>query len=228
MKYVLVNKDIEKKSVEILKNYGKVVKTIENKNLLCGLKAHPDILVHVLPNGDVICDRENYDYYKNIFSDRNVIPSERFLDKDYPGDIPLNCFSFKNYFIHNTKYTDKKILDFYKRKGYNIINVKQGYSKCSTLVTRDFLITEDAGIYKSLKDTLPIYKIDSGQIKLRNFNYGFIGGSSGSIEKELFLTGDYKKHSSSNIIDDVVKKYKYKLTILSDKEIEDYGSILFV
>ncbi len=228
MKYVLVNKNIDKKSVEILKNYGKVVKTIENKNLLCGLKAHPDILVHVLPNGDIICDRENFEYYKNSFSDKNVIPSENFLDKNYPEDIILNCFSFKNYFIHNIKYTDKNILDFYKRKRYNIISVNQGYSKCSTLVTEDFLITDDAGIYKSLKDVLPVYKIDSGQIKLQNFNYGFIGGASGSIGKELFLTGNLKKHSSSDTIYDIVKKYKYKLTILSDKEIEDYGSILFV
>lgn len=228
MRYVLVNKNIDKESTQILKNYGKVVKTKENKNLLSGLTTHPDILVHVLPNGDIVCDRENYDYYKEKFLDRNVIQSENFLSSDYPKDIPLNCFSFKNYFIHNTKYTDKKILDFYKGAGYNLINVKQGYSKCSTLVTEDFLITEDAGIYKSLKETLPIYKIDTGQIKLKNFNYGFIGGASGSLGKELFLTGDYKKHSSCNTIDDIVRKYKYKLTILSDKEIEDYGSILFI
>lgn len=228
MKYVLVNSDMPSESLDILTKYGKVVKTVENNNLLAGLKLHPDMLVHVLPNKDIVCDRDNYDYYKEVFADRNVIPSEKFLEKKYPKDVTLNCFSFKNYFIHNINYTDEKILSYYKNNGYNIICVKQGYSKCSTLVTEDFLITADSGIYNSLNGKLPIYKIDFKNIKLKNFDYGFIGGSSGSLGKEVFLTGEITETDSRKNLEEVLKIYNYKLNILSSNPIEDYGSILFI
>lgn len=228
MRYVLINKDMPSESIDILNKYGKVVKTTENKNLLEGLRAHPDMLVHVLPNKDIVCDRDNFSYYKEIFKDRNVIPTSKPLEKKYPGDVALNCFTFKNYFIHNINYTDEKILSYYKNNGYNIICVRQGYSKCSTLVTCDFLVTSDDGIYSSLKDTLPIYKINFKDIKLKNFDYGFIGGSSGSLSREVFLTGELGDYDSKSALEEILKKYDYKLNVLSSNPIEDYGSILFV
>lgn len=228
MKYVLVNKDMPNESIATLNKYGKVVKTLDNINLLPGLESHPDMLIHPFPNGDIVCDRDNFNYYKKIFTDRKVIPTVKSLTKKYPGDVALNCFSFKNYFVHNTNYTDEKVLSYYKNNGYNIICVKQGYSKCSTLVTEDFLVTADDGIYNSLKDKLPIYKIGFKNIKLRNFSYGFIGGSSGSFEKEVFITGEILDFNSREMLDKILQKYDYKLNILSTNPVEDYGSILFI
>ncbi|MBS6719905.1 MAG: hypothetical protein KH219_01540 [Peptoniphilus harei] len=228
MKYVIVAENFPEEAAEKLKAYGKVVRTLANKKLLRGLDTHTDILVHPLPNGDLVVDRDNLEYYKNIFPDKKVIPSNSILEKEYPRDVALNAFTFKNYFIHNLKYTDEVILDYYKNSGYEMINIKQGYAKCSCLVTSDFIITSDGGIYESLRDFIPIYKINHGEIKLENFNYGFIGGASGVLDKKIFFTGDLYHHSSHEEILKIIKKYNYEIEILSKDPIEDYGTIFFI
>lgn len=228
MTYVLVAENFPEESEEKLKEYGEVVRTKANARVLRGLDTHPDILVHPLPSGDLVVDRNNFDYYKEIFEDKKIIPSRSSLTGKYPGDILLNAFAFKKIFIHNLKHTDQVILDYYKREGYDLVNIKQGYAKCSCLVTNDFVITSDGGIYESLRDLIPIYKIDHGQIKLQNFNYGFIGGASGVLGKKIFFTGDFSHHSSYEEILKIINKYDYEIEILSKDPIEDYGTIFFI
>lgn len=228
MKYVIVAENFPEKSLKILKEYGKIARTKSNKNLMKGLDIHTDILVHPLPSGELVVDRENFEYYKKIFPDKNILPSHSILSKKYPKDVALNAFTFKNYFIHNLKFTDKVLLDYYKNSGYEMINIKQGYGKCSSLVTEDFIITSDGGIYESLRDSIPIYKINHGEIRLQNFNYGFIGGASGVLGKKIFFTGDFSHHSSYEEILKIIKKYDYEIEILSDETIEDFGSIYFI
>ena len=228
MTYVLVAENFPEKAAEKLKKYGQVIRTKANKSVLKGLDNHPDILVHPLPNGDLVVDRDNFDYYKKIFPDKKVIPSYLSLSAKYPRDIHLNVFAFKKIFIHNLKHTDQVILDYYKNRGYEMVNIKQGYAKCSCLVTHDFVITSDGGIYETLKDLIPIYKIDHGQIKLQNFNYGFIGGATGVLGKKIFFTGDFSHHSSHEEILKIINKYDYEIEILSKDPIEDYGSIYII
>lgn len=228
MTYVLVAENFPEKAAEKLKKYGQVVRTKANKSVLKGLDTHPDILVHPLPNGELLVDRDNLDYYKEIFKDKKIIPSCSSLSEKYPGDIHLNAFAFKKIFIHNLKHTDQVILDYYKNRGYELVNIKQGYAKCSCLVTEDFVITSDGGIYETLKDLIPIYKIDHGQIKLQNFNYGFIGGASGVLGKKIFFTGDLSHHSSYEEILKIINEYDYEIEILSKDPIEDYGTIFFI
>lgn len=228
MKYVIVAENFPEKAAEKLKAYGKVVRTRANKKLLRGLDTHTDILVHPFPKGEIVVDRDNFEYYKKIFPDKKILPSHSILSKKYPKDVSLNAFTFKNYFIHNLKYTDKFLLDYYKESGYDLVNIKQGYAKCSSLVTDDFIITSDGGIYESLRDFIPIYKIDHKQIKLQNFNYGFIGGATGVLGKKIFFTGDFSNHSSHEEILKIINKYNYEIEILSDETIEDFGSIYFI
>lgn len=228
MTYVLLAENFPEKAAEKLKKYGQVVRTKANKNVLKGLDTHPDILVHPLPSGDLVVDKDNFEYYKEIFRDKKIIPSHSSLAAKYPGDIHLNAFAFKNIFVHNLKHTDQVILDYYKNRGYELVNIKQGYAKCSCLVTHDFVITSDGGIYETLKDLIPIYKIDHGGIKLQNFNYGFIGGASGVLGKKIFFTGDFSHHSSYEEILKIVSNYDYEIEILSKDPIEDFGSIYFI
>lgn len=228
MTYVLVAENFPEESAEKLKKYGEVVRTRANTRVLRGLDTHPDILVHPLPSGDLVVDRDNFGYYEEIIGDKKIIPSHSSLTGKYPGDILLNAFAFKKIFIHNLKHTDQVILDYYKNRGYELVNIKQAYAKCSCLVTEDFVITSDGGIYESLRDLIPIYKIDHGQIKLQNFNYGFIGGASGVLGKKIFFTGDLSHHSSYEEILKIISNYDYEIEILSDETIEDFGSIYFI
>lgn len=229
MEKILVNKKLKKEILDNLKSIGiDILNTKENNNLLEPLKGHPDILLHQLSNGDVVVDRENYKYYKELLSEYNVIPSDCKLDGKYPKDISLNAVVFKNLFIHNLNYTDKKLLDFYSSNGYRMINVKQGYTKCNIVVGKNVLITSDVDIYNSIKDFEKILLIDHKQIILEGFNYGFIGGTSGLINDKIYFTGSLKNHSSYEEIIKFLNDNNEEYEFLSEKPIEDYGSLIFL
>lgn len=226
MKYIVVDKNLKNLEKLEIFNY-KIVKTKENSKIPHPLNTHPDLLVHKIGN-KIVVDSENLDYYKNIFDDLEVIPTKKPLGSTYSKYVCLNGFSYKNYFVHNLNYTDENVLDYYKKNNYELIDVKQGYTKCNTLITSKFLMTSDMSIYKALKNKVNIYKINHKDILLKNYNYGFIGGSSGYINKHLILTGSIKKHSSYEYIKEIINLYNLEVIILSEDEIEDFGSILLI
>lgn len=214
----------DKEIINKLKKLDEVVLTKPNKNIYSGIEAHPDLLVRQLDKNTLAVDEENINYYKEKFSDYELIAIEK-ISTPYPNHIKLNYVVFNNLFIHNIKYTDKKVLEYYKNKGYELIDVKQGYTKCNIAVGKNSLITSDTDIYNKLKNKTKILQIDHKQIELRNFNYGFIGGASGLIKDTLYFTGSLKHHSSyEKIINFLNKNEKYDY--LSENQIVDIGSII--
>ena len=229
MEKLIINNETDNNIIRNLEKLNiDIIKTVNNDNLLYPLRAHPDMLIHVLPNGNIIADRDNFLYYENKLKNFKVIKSEKSLSSEYPNDIVLNGVCFKNLFIHNLKYTDKNLLDYYRENGYELIDVKQGYTKCNIAVGKNVLITSDMDIYEKVKSHANILLIDHKQIKLEGFNYGFIGGASGLINDTLYFTGSLKSHSSYNKIIDFLNENNEKYSFLSNNDIIDYGSIIFL
>lgn len=228
--FALISCDTPQEIIGNLENEGfNIIKTAENENILKPLCAHADILVHRLPDDTIVVDRDNFGYYENLLAGFNLLKSENSLDAAYPLDISLNGVCFKNYFIHNLKYTDANLLDFYSKNGYKLIDVRQGYTKCNIAVGNDCLITSDVDIYEKMKDEgEEILLIHHKEIVLPGFNYGFIGGTSGLFEDTLYFTGDIKKHSSGEEIVDFLDRNGQKFKILSEDRLLDIGSIFFL
>lgn len=229
MKYILVDQKMPQELVEKLKVFPyELVKTRTNKNINSSLNSHPDILVHALPNGDIICDRDNFSYYRDKFKGRKLFMTEKSLGDAYENHVYLNAFFYENYLVGNLKLLDKNLLNFYRQKNFELINVKQGYSKCSSLVTNKFIATSDMGIYKALRDKINVIKINHKEIILKDYPYGFIGGASGFIDNNLILTGSLGKHSSGYLIEIECQKEKLKILELGQNILEDFGSILLI
>ncbi len=77
------------------------------------------------------------------------------LGAEYPADIMYNACSTGKYFIHNLKYTAAALLNVAKVTGLQLIDVPQGYAKCSiSVVSEDAIITYDRGIAGALKDAV--------------------------------------------------------------------------
>lgn len=205
-----------------------LIYTKPNKDILYPFNSHPDMLIRQLSSNDFICDRDNISYYRAFLKEYNLIPTLNNLKRNYPEDIALNYLVFKNLFIHKLSATDGNILNYYKNKGYTLIDVTQGYTKCNVAVGKNSLITSDRIIYEKLKKYVSILLIDHKQIKLKNFNYGFIGGASGFINGELVFTGSLKSHSSYEKIVKFLDINDEKYSFLSYNEIEDFGSIFEV
>lgn len=205
-----------------------VIKTKPLKKLGFFLDGHPDLAIHQVAKNTLVVDKTLSQYYKEKMPDMNILSSNKEADEKYPNNIGLNIFRFENYVFHNLEYMDEVVKSYYISKGYKLINVKQGYTKCSVAYVNGSILTSDKNIYEKARQYMNCLLIDHKQIKLKGFNYGFIGGASGSFNNCLILTGQIKDHSSKKDIETFAKLNNINIKYLSSDYIEDYGSILSI
>ena len=197
--------------------------TKDNPRLDKRIADHPDLSLFVLDDKNIAVAEDLYPYYRQYFPNKNIIKASN-LEKSYPKDALYNIVRFKNYYIHND-FTEKNIKKYFEKLDIKHLFVKQGYSRCSTIVLRESLLTSDYGIYKALKDKIDIRLLDRDEISLDGFSYGFIGGTCGLYENKLIFTGDITRHKSFSII----KKASDEegLEIIYPKEnLVDLGSLI--
>jgi len=216
----------------IITNLGKmnieIIKTLKNPNLCDGLSGHADLQVNVFKDC-IITPAFAYEYYKMLLPEFNVIKGKSDVVSKYPNDIAYNASFVNNHLVHNTKFSDKVILDLYLNNGYKILNVRQGYTKCTTCIVSDnAVITEDHGIAIKLMETgVDVLLISQGDVTLNGFNNGFLGGASGLIDKnKLAICGNIQKHNDCKSILKFAKKHNVEIVSLSDDYIVDIGSII--
>ncbi|AVP53946.1 hypothetical protein C3B72_01970 [Clostridium tetani] len=197
--------------------------------LYYAISGHPDILIHVLDEKNLILhkdiDKEFIKKLKNL--NFNIKLSKNSLSSSYPMNIGLNAVNLSNVFIHNLKYTDPVLIENVKDK--NLINVKQGYTKCSVAVVSDnAIITSDKIIAQKAKEvSIDVLLIPPGDIILPGLDYGFIGGCCGLIEKDLMaFFGDLNYFNYGNEIKEFLYKHNVKPIYLRKGKLIDRGSIL--
>ena len=218
------------------------LKNLENLNLsvikvpkcnavyeaICG---HPDIQMNLLYNSGgpkIILHNDIDSNFKKNLQINNIeyIVSQKSLSNTYPEDIFLNAFINKNYFIHNTKYSDDILVDNIQDK--KIISVSQGYTKCSILPVREkAIITSDKGIYNILKEyNFDILLLPPSHILLPGLNYGFIGGTGGMIsDSKMAFFGDLSYYQYGNDIKNFLHKYDIEPVYLRNGKLIDRGSL---
>lgn len=146
--------------------------------------------------------------------------------KSYPENVLLNCLYLNNKLYGKLSAVDDSVLEYCRENGIKTVNVNQGYTRCSTLVVNEkAAITADKSIEKALKnDGADVLLIKPGHIKLKGFDYGFIGGASFSDKGKIYFFGNVKKHPDYNKISEFCEKYNSKLEILcKDMPLTDIG-----
>lgn len=193
------------------------------------IRNHPDMLCFHIGGNKWIFYKSVYEKnkYKIDKINLDIILTDDPQRVDYPYNIALNAALFGEYIICAEKYADKLIFEHCVSS--TVLNVKQGYAKCSVcIVDEKSIITSDISIYKTcIQYEIDVLLIRSGHIDLDDYDYGFIGGCSGLLDKNLLaFTGDIKKHPDY----DDIKKFCYrkdvKIISLSQKKLYDYGSLL--
>lgn len=194
------------------------------------LSGHPDIQMFIHDKNLFVHPDIDKSFLKKIEAYANIIPCSSKLDKKYPEDISYNIACTGKVAIHRKVYTDKDILDYLLRNKIEIIDTRQGYSKCSTLIVDDkSIITADNAIHLSAESSgLDSLLISQGYIDLPGYNYGFIGGASGKFLDTIYLTGSIDHHPDKERIVNFVESKGMKLKILSEEKIFDAGSIFFI
>lgn len=196
------------------------------------VKSHADMLCHHLGNNSILITNDNQNLINNtvlntLVLDVNIISEN--LRENYPNDIKLNVARIGNKLICNYKYIAREIKNYCTNQNIKIIDVPQGYSKCSTLiVNNNAIITEDESICLACnKNHIDVLKIEKGHVNLSGYNYGFIGGCSSLISNDILaFFGNIKSHPNFNSIKSFLSNYNINPISLTNSKLIDIGGII--
>ncbi|WML35860.1 DUF6873 family GME fold protein [Clostridium sp. OS1-26] len=232
MKYAIIDYRTSEEEICNLKKLGCDVLVCPQSPILyeavCG---HPDMLLHIINQKNIVVHKDMNNGFINLLKNLglSVTFSENSLGSTYPYDIILNSVNLPNLFIHNIKYTDPKLLEMVNVK--KLINVKQGYAKCSTaIVSQNAAMTSDTTIAKSLsKENIDVLLLPPGDILLPGLNYGFIGGCCGLLDKNLLaFYGDLNYYAYGKEVSYFLKKHNIEPIFLRKHKLIDRGSLFVI
>lgn len=149
----------------------------------------------------------------------------------YPFDVAFNGAVVGKRLICNSKYISRHILDYALKSDYEIVDVKQGYTKCSVCVVDDnSIITEDKGVADKCADAgIDVLLLKTHGVKLDGYENGFFGGCSGKLsDEELAFAGCIEEHAEYKEILEFCTMRGVKPVSLSDEPLYDVGSIIEV
>ncbi len=205
----------------------KVVPVQQNPLLDEPVSRHADMLMNYVgksflidKNQKELCNFIEKNGGKTIIIDKIKSP--------YPNDCLLNFADIGDYIICNKSILTQEILNELPNK--TLINTKQGYSKCSVcIVKRNTIITDDISVYNAVLqyNNINSLLVEKGSVNIEKYDYGFIGGCCGLIDKDLILfNGDLSTHTNF----DKIEKFLYDNGInyidIKDKPLTDIGSII--
>ena len=206
----------------------KVVNVTQNELLDAPISLHADILANYVGNNTFLID-----YRQNALSEfveraGGTVKKINNIKSPYPNECLLNFADIGDYIICNKSILTQEIIDTLPNK--QIIDVKQGYSKCSIcIVKHNTIITDDASIYKAVsqyKDIKFLF-IQKGSVQIEKYYYGFIGGCCGLIDKDLLLfNGDLLTHTDFDKIKNFLYDNSIRYIDIKGKPLTDIGSII--
>lgn len=231
VKTVILNPDLPDEAKRALRSMG--IKTLfvsPSSALSKPLMSHTDMLAHYGGARVIFLEQSQtvlFCQLNQINFDVKYIEKELF--PEYPDNVLFNCCVVGNNLICNVKTVSGELLSHYEKLGYNIIHVKQGYSKCSTLIINgNAVISDDISIYKScIANNIDALYVGKGDIVLNGHNYGFIGGTGGLISPEILaFFGDYTTHKDAKRISAFLEKYRVEVISLCKGKLIDLGGMV--
>lgn len=227
---VAVGEDYADEIGSALKEYGvKVLACPVNPYIDTRLRSHIDLSVfHFGGNRFLISRVLEKSPFKEELAEMgaDIIFSASTPDVKYPDDARLCALAAGKLLFHNLKITDPNILDGTFGR---YICVGQGYAKCAAcLVSGTAAITADNGLAKTMRAAgMDVLLISSGNIELKGFSEGFIGGASFKIAPDtLAFTGSLDSHPDKREIEEFLKKHGVNPLYLTSKPVFDIGSVI--
>lgn len=212
---------------EILNNYHiNILSPSPLRNIDGAEKYHADMSVCHLGGNRFVIDEDNRELTEGIKS----LGAEVTVCSGITAKNPkLNVCFLKNRVICNKDKTDRNISDFCAERDIEILHTKQSYSACSiAVVNENAVITADNSIYELCRvNKIDVLKIHEGYIRLDGYNYGFIGGCCGLIDKGLMVfSGDITRHPDYLNIKAFTDNYGVDIQSLGSNDLYDIGGIL--
>lgn len=213
----------------------KVIKTSASNELPYIERFHADMQIHSCGNQFYFIRNSCSilgEKIKQIEVIRNIKICDYNNKSDYPNNIELNAAHIGSYLLCKKSHSNKDMLLWYINNGIKILDIKQGYARCSTaIVSNNAIITDDESIYKICKEIkdIDVLKISKGSVKLKGCEYGFIGGCCFKTDAStLAFFGNIKQHSDYLEIRDFCRNYGVELLSLSNNQLTDLGGAVII
>ncbi len=207
-----------------------VLECAPNKELSEPTQTHADLLLHHLGGERVLLAQEDTLLKEQlIHRGFSVSTISKPLQTKYPQDTALNCFRLQNKLFGKIEYLALELLNHYQFQGGEMVNLSQGYAKCTTcIVDEQSIITSDATTAKIAKQhDIQVLLISPGDISLPGYNYGFIGGCSGLLDKgTLVFCGEIRTHRDHEAIEAFCAQRNVQIHSLITGPLIDIGGIL--
>ncbi len=208
-----------------------VITPPEIKCLPQAMRRHADLGIAIISSKKAVCPPESYAYYKNALSHYGfeIIEGKNSLGRHYPKDSAYNVGIVGKKCFLNKKVCDEVLYEIILSEGYEIIEVKQGYTKCSICpIDENSFITGDVSIARAgEKAGMEVLLVSNDNIALPGFLNGFFGGSVGmASENELLINGDIDLLPDSKKIRNFLSLKNIRITKLKEGEVLDIGSII--
>lgn len=215
-------------TVKLLSNYGIDVITIDSdKRLPRPVCSHADMLCCHLSEDIIFSYCQSVGKNMQKWGIECIVP-DIVPQPIYPHDVALNCAVVGKYLVSNMKYACGELLAAAEKLGLELINVKQGYARCSiAIIDENSVITADKNIAVKLREKgIDVLLIRPGHINLPGYDYGFIGGTCGKIDKDKILfMGNPDLHPDGSSIRRFIES-KGVAVIASEGKLFDFGGFI--
>lgn len=230
-KYILAS-SLKDSSASKLNELGyEIINFLGNPNLDKRIAHHADLSFFVFGRDIFIAHEMAHLKDKLDAIGYNIFVETSVTEKLYPADVKLNCVAFGEYFMCNVDTVSQNVLSFMMKKGKTVINVRQGYTKCSVIPVGDnAIITDDEAICRKCRDySIDVLKIKKGNVVLDGFDYGFIGGTAGELCNGIIaFNGDMFSHPDGEKMAEFIKKHNKTHLSLAEGELVDVGSLILL
>lgn len=229
------------KYVALTDKYCKIINNLRELNIGCitvkssanlpkNVNFHTDMIIHHLGGNKIIVAKGEEDTSSILaLHGFEVIEGYNRLGTGYKNECFLNQARINDVIIGNISLFDYRIIEYCNQNNIKIINVNQGYAKCSVCILDSrTVITEDKGIADVLEQNdFDVLLIQPGSVKLDGYRHGFFGGAAGLIDRDkLAITGELRYHSNHREISDFLKQRDIEIIELKKGEIIDIGGII--
>ncbi len=235
MKLCIVDERISYKCERgIMREGFRVIKLPPCPTLPAPMASHTDMVMfchggNIIASADY-CERAPY-IFTDIreYSDTKITLTDEVQGDCYPHDALFNALAVGNIIFLKKDTASRAVLDYAESRGFKTVDTRQGYPACTVLAFGNRAITADEGMARSLSaEGIEVLKIQAGGVSLPPYEYGFIGGASGTCEKTVYFLGDIMRHPNAESITDFISGAGYAIRSLSDEELCDLGGIRFI
>lgn len=194
---------------------------------------HADLTFSYLGEGVCVCAPESYDYYKKALEKYPVklLRGGRRLEDTYPNDCAYNIAIVGKRVFCRTDAVDEVLLTEAEKRGFKIIDIRQGYSKCSVCpITENAAISADVSFCRAAeREGVECLLITNEGISLPGYDTGFFGGCAFMAdEKTISAKGELKSHPDYEKIKSFLGKFNIAIKTLCGGPLTDFGSLCVI